>query len=281
MNGGLATTSLHRTGKAGCGGGNSLPPCERRPRSAARSRVNHDRALWSTPTKRGQAGTERPVANPPCCVAIKFASHSLCRSHLPPGVRRRRADSRITTNRYARGLCATNPGSPHLCRAFDRARIERALPPEPEQGADRPLGRVRSADADRLRQRPRARQRRSRQGRRAGLAHRRHARAVRRHSARRDEHVDDHQRHRGVAAGAYVALADEQNVPRKTLTGTTQNDIIKEYLSRGTYVFPPEPSMRLTRDVICSGGWLNKSRPRSRHRRLRRKHVGAARGGIP
>ena len=48
----------------------------------------------------------------------------------------------------------------------------------------------------------------------------------------------------------YVALADEQNVPRKTLTGTTQNDIIKEYLSRGTYVFPPEPSMRLTRDVI-------------------------------
>ena len=34
------------------------------------------------------------------------------------------------------------------------------------------------------------------------------------------------------------------------LTGTTQNDIIKEYLSRGTYVFPPAPSMRLTKDVI-------------------------------
>src|SRR5437660_9713550 len=41
----------------------------------------------------------------------------------------------------------------------------------------------------------------------------------------------------------YVALADEQGVPRKKLTGTTQNDIIKEYLSRGTYVFPPTPSM--------------------------------------
>ena len=38
--------------------------------------------------------------------------------------------------------------------------------------------------------------------------------------------------------------------PRKKLTGTTQNDIIKEYLSRGTYVFPPAPSMRLTKDVI-------------------------------
>jgi ethylmalonyl-CoA mutase len=48
----------------------------------------------------------------------------------------------------------------------------------------------------------------------------------------------------------YIAVADEQGAPRKDLQGTTQNDIIKEYLSRGTYVFPPAPSMRLTRDVI-------------------------------
>jgi ethylmalonyl-CoA mutase len=48
----------------------------------------------------------------------------------------------------------------------------------------------------------------------------------------------------------YVAVADEQGAPRKELQGTTQNDIIKEYLSRGTYVFPPAPSMRLTKDVI-------------------------------
>ena len=48
----------------------------------------------------------------------------------------------------------------------------------------------------------------------------------------------------------YVALADEQGVPRTKLSGTTQNDIIKEYLARGTYVFPPAPSMRLTKDVI-------------------------------
>src|SRR5581483_10307763 len=47
----------------------------------------------------------------------------------------------------------------------------------------------------------------------------------------------------------YVALADEQGVPRESLQGTTQNDIIKEYLSRGTYVFPPGPSMRLIKDV--------------------------------
>jgi (2R)-ethylmalonyl-CoA mutase len=49
----------------------------------------------------------------------------------------------------------------------------------------------------------------------------------------------------------YVAVADEQGVDRARLTGTTQNDIVKEYLSRGTYVFPPVPSMRLTTDVIA------------------------------
>jgi (2R)-ethylmalonyl-CoA mutase len=48
----------------------------------------------------------------------------------------------------------------------------------------------------------------------------------------------------------YIAVADEQGAPCKDLQGTTQNDIIKEYLSRGTYVFPPGPSMRLTKDVI-------------------------------
>ena len=48
----------------------------------------------------------------------------------------------------------------------------------------------------------------------------------------------------------YIAVADEQGADRRALQGTTQNDIIKEYLSRGTYVFPPAPSMRLTKDVI-------------------------------
>ena len=49
----------------------------------------------------------------------------------------------------------------------------------------------------------------------------------------------------------YVALADEQGADRKKLAGTTQNDIIKEYLSRGTYVFPPRPSLKLTTDTIA------------------------------
>ena len=48
----------------------------------------------------------------------------------------------------------------------------------------------------------------------------------------------------------YVAFADEQGAARNTLTGTIQNDIIKEYLSRGTYVFPPEHSLKLIQDTI-------------------------------
>src|SRR6202521_3362116 len=48
----------------------------------------------------------------------------------------------------------------------------------------------------------------------------------------------------------YIAVPDEQDAARASLQGTIQNDIIKEYLSRGTYVFPPAPSMRLIKDVI-------------------------------
>ena len=48
----------------------------------------------------------------------------------------------------------------------------------------------------------------------------------------------------------YIAVADEQGAPRPALQGTTQNDLVKEYLSRGTYVFPPRPSMALTTDIV-------------------------------
>ncbi len=48
----------------------------------------------------------------------------------------------------------------------------------------------------------------------------------------------------------YVAVAEHQGVDPSQLQGTTQNDVLKEYLSRGTYIFPPEPSVRLTTDLI-------------------------------
>jgi len=49
----------------------------------------------------------------------------------------------------------------------------------------------------------------------------------------------------------YVAVAERSGVDPNQLQGTTQNDIIKEYLSRGTYIFPPEPSMRLISDMVA------------------------------
>jgi (2R)-ethylmalonyl-CoA mutase len=51
--------------------------------------------------------------------------------------------------------------------------------------------------------------------------------------------------------GLYVAHAEEMGVPTEALRGTTQNDIVKEYLSRGTYIFPPEPSKRLIVDMVA------------------------------
>jgi methylmalonyl-CoA mutase N-terminal domain/subunit len=48
----------------------------------------------------------------------------------------------------------------------------------------------------------------------------------------------------------YVAAAEQQGVPRDRISGTTQNDILKEYIARGTYIYPPGPSMRLVTDIF-------------------------------
>ena len=48
----------------------------------------------------------------------------------------------------------------------------------------------------------------------------------------------------------YIVTAERQNTPLKNLSGTIQNDILKEYISRGTHIFPPNPSLRLVTDVI-------------------------------
>ncbi len=53
-----------------------------------------------------------------------------------------------------------------------------------------------------------------------------------------------------ILLALYVALADERGIERRRLSGTVQNDILKEYFARGTYVFPPGPSMRLVTDTF-------------------------------
>jgi len=58
---------------------------------------------------------------------------------------------------------------------------------------------------------------------------------------------------------AYIVAGEEQGVSRKKLTGTIQNDILKEYLTRNTYIYPPEPSMRIVSDIIA---YCSKEMPR-------------------
>ncbi len=57
-----------------------------------------------------------------------------------------------------------------------------------------------------------------------------------------------------VLLAMYIAVAEQQGIKTEQLRGTVQNDILKEYVARGTYIFPPEPSLRLTADIIeyCS-----------------------------
>ena len=52
----------------------------------------------------------------------------------------------------------------------------------------------------------------------------------------------------------YIAVAEEKGVPRNVVRGTIQNDILKEYIARGTYIFPPRPSLRLIADIFAFCG---------------------------
>ncbi|MBO8163105.1 MAG: methylmalonyl-CoA mutase family protein [Brevibacillus sp.] len=54
-----------------------------------------------------------------------------------------------------------------------------------------------------------------------------------------------------VLLAMYIAVAEKQGVPSSKLSGTIQNDILKEYIARGTYIFPPKPSMRLITDIFA------------------------------
>jgi methylmalonyl-CoA mutase N-terminal domain/subunit len=54
-----------------------------------------------------------------------------------------------------------------------------------------------------------------------------------------------------ILLSMYIAVAEKQGVPRSELRGTIQNDILKEYIARGTYIFPPKPSMRLVVDTLA------------------------------
>jgi methylmalonyl-CoA mutase, N-terminal domain len=62
-----------------------------------------------------------------------------------------------------------------------------------------------------------------------------------------------------VLVAMYVAVADKQGVPREKVSGTAQNDVLKEYVARGTFIYPPKPSLRLAADLIA---WCMHEAPR-------------------
>src|SRR5213080_852609 len=151
----------------------------------------------------------------------------------------------------------------------DRGSHQCAVPPSARRGSDGVVGGVRSTDPDGVRLRPShgrgrsgARRRGDRYGGRSGAS-------VRRDSPGPGLYVHDHQRDgrraardvrrgrggAGRAAGQavllamYVVVGEEQGVPRGKLQGTVQNDILKEFIARGTYIYPIEPSLRLAIDV--------------------------------
>ena len=139
-----------------------------------------------------------------------------------------------------------------VLRPLDGGGVERAVPHEPGQGPDRAVDRLRPADADRLRPRlaDGARARSARSACRSSTS----ATCARCSTASRPAQMNTSMTINATAAwllALYVANAEEQGTPSSALRGTTQNDIVKEYLSRGTYIFPPEPSRRLIVDMVA------------------------------
>ncbi|PDO87733.1 methylmalonyl-CoA mutase [Kosakonia sacchari] len=71
----------------------------------------------------------------------------------------------------------------------------------------------------------------------------------------------------------YIIAAEEQSVPPEKLTGTIQNDILKEYLCRNTYIYPPKPSMRIIADIIA---WCSANMPQFNTISISGYHMGEA-----
>ena len=76
----------------------------------------------------------------------------------------------------------------------------------------------------------------------------------------------------------YELVGEEQGVPSEKLRGTTQNDVLKEYIARGNYIYPPEPTMRLTTDLFA---YCREQRPEVEHGARSRATTSARRGARP
>ena len=140
---------------------------------------------------------------------------------------------------------------PPVRRVLHGRGVQRLLPAQPRGRPEGPVGRVRPRHPPGLRQRPPAGRRRRRHGRRGDRLDPRHAPAVRPHPARPDERVDDDERRGAAGAGALRRGGRGAGRAPEQLAGTIQNDILKEFMVRNTYIYPPGPSMRIISDIFA------------------------------
>ena len=148
----------------------------------------------------GPAGSAEPWLTPEGILVKPGYSASRSRRHrFPRDLARHRA---LSARPLPHDVCQPALDHPAICRVLHGGRFQRVLPPQPRRRAKGPLGRVRSRHPSRLRQRPPARHRRCRHGRRGDRFDLRHAHAVLGHPARPDERVDDHERRGAADPGA-------------------------------------------------------------------------------
>jgi hypothetical protein len=184
--------------------------------------------------------------------AVLFATQPLMLAALLTVTR---AEPVRRTDRHVRGVaCLDHPHLRDLGRTQPLRRLQRASSGRSnltETGPPDRVCRSRSTCPPSAATTPTPdRAPRGRQGRRADQLARRLPRAVRRHPAREDEHVDDDQRHRHVAAGAVRGAGPRARRRRSpSCAARSRTTSIKEYLARGTYIFPPEHSLRLIAEM--------------------------------
>jgi methylmalonyl-CoA mutase len=196
------------------------------------------------------AAPEGAVWNTP--EGVDVAPAFTAERHRGPGLHRRLSRRRALSARPLPDHVRDQPLDGAAVRGLlDRRGQQRFLPPQLGRWPNGPVGGLRPGHPPGLRQRPRAGEGRRRHGRRGHRLDPRHAHPVQRHPARQDERVDDHERRGAADPGALHRRRRGTGRQPDKLSGTIQNDILKEFMVRNTYIYPPAPSMRIIADIFA------------------------------
>ena len=199
----------------------------RRIRAADDPRFRRHRLATRRPSRFGRpiespASLRRAVWQTPEGIAVK---QLLRRSATSTGCLSRHASrgAALPARPLPDHVCPAALDDPPICRLLHGRGLERLLPAQSRGRPEGPVGRLRPCHPSRLRQRPSARRRRCRHGRRGDRFHPRHAPAFRRHPARRDDGVDDHERRGAADHGAlHRRRRGTGRAPKRTSPGPSR-----------------------------------------------------------